>query len=462
MMAEESRIQNDADPAATAETANRPVEEIQDWRERVPTSIAKPLWFGVAVVGLFFAGFGYWATQAPIAGAAVAPGIVIASGQNQNIDHLEGGIIAEIAAREGEKVSQGQALVYLDPTQAAANRNRVNKSIVALAASLARSTAEMNGEQDITFPDDVLERARQSSSEESLELQRSQFFSRLKQHQSELTVLDEQVRAIEEEMAGIELQIEAEKTKLVVIRDELEAKEKLLKRGLTPKNQYNALLRSEADAVGAVGGLTATIGQRKKSIAEVRERQETLRAARRSEASSQINDLRQQINDLDEQLTSRSDILERMIIRAPVDGVIVNIAKNTIGSIIRPGETVLELLPTSDDLIISARVSPVDVDIVTIGQEASIRFSALNARTTPEVPATVQYISADRLIDEATQEPYFAARLKLVEDLPSGFDPAKIYPGMPVDTFIKTGDRTFVEYLAKPITDSFRGAFTEE
>ena len=151
-----------------------------------------------------------------------------------------------------------------------------------------------------------------------------------------------------------------------------------------------------------------------------------------------------------------------MVIRAPVDGVIVKIEKNTIGSIIRPGETVLELLPTSNDLIISARVSPIDVDIVTIGQQASIRFSALNARVTPEVPATVEYISADRLVDEATQEVYFDARLKLTETLPEGFDAKKIYAGMPVDAFIKTGDRTFVEYLAKPITDSFRGAFTEE
>jgi HlyD family secretion protein len=216
------------------------------------------------------------------------------------------------------------------------------------------------------------------------------------------------------------------------------------------------------DTKGAIGALRARIGQRKNAIAEVRSRQETIRAARKSEASGRINQLRTEIDDLDEQLTSRSDILQRMVIRAPVDGVVVKIEKNTIGSIIRPGETVLELLPTSSDLIISARVSPTDIDIITIGQEASIRFSALNARTTPEVPATVEYISVDRLVDEATQEVYYDARLKLVEDLPKDFDANKIYAGMPVDAFIKTGDRTFVEYLAKPITDSFRGAFTEE
>ncbi len=433
-----------------------------DWRDRVPTSIMKPLIMGLLVIGVFVAGFGLWAFRAPIAGAAIAPGVVIASGQNQSIDHLEGGIISEIATRNGASVKQGDPLVYLDPTQAASNRNRVEKSLVALSANLARMTAEMTGAENIKFSDDLIKRAEQNKQTEPLELQKAEFESRLIQHKSELSVLDEQVNAIEQELAGIELQIDAENTKLAVLKDEIKAKKTLLARGLTPKNQYNALLREEADTIGAIGSLKARIGQRNKSISEVRVRQETIRATRRSEASSQINELRTQIDDLDEQLTSRADILQRMVIRAPVDGVIVKIEKNTIGSIIRPGETVLELLPTSNDLIISARVSPIDIDIVTQGQEASIRFSALNARTTPEVPATVQYISADRLVDQATQEVYYDARLKLVDNLPEDFDPDKIYAGMPVDAFIKTGDRTFVEYLAKPITDSFRGAFTEE
>ncbi len=433
-----------------------------DWRERVPTSIKKPLIMGLLVIGVFLTGFGYWAIRAPIAGAAIAPGVVIASGQNQSIDHLEGGIISEISTRNGASVKQGDALVYLDQTQAASNRNRVEKSLVSLSANLARMTSEMTGADNIQFPDALLERANKNKESQSLELQKAEFDSRLIQHKSELSVLDEQVSAIEQEMSGIELQITAENTKLAVLKDEIKSKKTLLDRGLTPKNQYNALLREEADTQGAIGALTARIGQRKKSISEVRVRQETIRATRRSEASSQINELRTQIDDLDEQLTSRADILQRMVIRAPVDGVIVKIEKNTIGSIIRPGETVLELLPTSNDLIISARVSPIDIDIVTIGQEASIRFSALNARTTPEVPATVQYISADRLVDQATQEVYFDARLKLTDNLPEGFDAEKIYAGMPVDAFIKTGDRTFVEYLVKPITDSFRGAFTEE
>jgi len=436
--------------------------ETSDWQANVPTSITKPLIAGCLIIGTFIGGFALWSNKAPIAGAAIAPGVIIASGQNQGIQHLEGGIINEIAVKHGEEVKQDQPLVYLDETQAVSDRNRIDKSLVALEATLARATAELTGAETIDFPDNIRERATRSGNEDTLKLQEAEFTSRLQQHRSELNVLDEQVQAIEEELAGIERQIEAEERKLVVIQGELKDKKSLLERGLTPKNQYNALLRTEADTEGAIGALRATIGQRKKAISEVRERQETFRATRKTQASALINETSTQIEDLREQLRSRSAILQRMIIRAPVDGVIVSIEKNTIGSIIRPGETVMEILPTSNDLIISARVSPTDKDIMQVGQIANIRFSALNARVTPEVPAQLEYISADRLIDEVTQEPYFDARLKLAENLPTEINKDQIYAGMPVEAFIKTEERTFVEYLVKPITDSFKKAFREE
>jgi len=433
-----------------------------DWQSKVPTSNAKPLITGLLIMSAFIGGFSYWSNNAPIAGAAIAPGVVVASGQNQGIQHLEGGIINEISVKHGEEVKKDQPLVYLDETQAVSDRNRIDKSLVALEATLSRAMAELTGVEKIEFADNISERARKSGSEDTLKLQEAEFNSRLEQHHSELNVLDEQVQAIEEELAGIERQIEAEERKLVVIQGELKDKKTLLERGLTPKNQYNALLRTEADSEGAIGALRATIGQRKKAISEVRVRQETFRATRKTQASALINETSTQIEDLREQLTSRSAILQRMIIRAPVDGVIVKIEKNTIGSIIRPGETVMEILPTSNDLIISARVSPTDKDIMKIGQSANIRFSALNARVTPEVPAELEYISADRLIDEVTQEPYFDARLKLAETLPDDISADQIYAGMPVEAFIKTEERTFVEYLVKPITDSFEKAFREE
>lgn len=433
-----------------------------DWRNQVPTSLSGAVLLGILTVGLFFAAFGYWALRAPLAGAAIAPGVVIASGQNQEVGHLEGGIISEIAVREGDFVDENQPLIYLDETLVLAERNRVTQQLVFLSARLARARAELVDAEEISFSPELLVRADQINRTDVLDLQRSEFKSRRDQLLSEVAILDEQVLATEEEISGIEEQRRAEQIKKEVLIEDLEAIKSLLDQGLAQKNQYNLLLRNKADTEGAIGRLSATIGQRKKAISEVRERQNALRVARRAEASTLINDTRGQIADLEEQLTSRGDILERMIIRAPVDGVIVKIEKNTIGSVVKPFDPILEILPTSSELIIEARIAPQDVDAVQIGQSANVRFVALNARTTPEVPAIVEYISADRLIDPKNGEPYFDARLKLAEELPEGFDKEQIFPGMPVDTFINTGERTFVEYIAKPVTDSFSKAFREE
>lgn len=438
-----------------------PIDQ-SNWQNVVPTNILKPVLVGLLVIAVFIVGFGIWAVRAPLSGAAIASGRIIASGQNQGIQHLEGGIIREIAVLKGDAVKQGQALVFLETTQAESSRNRVEKTVVSLTVLTARARAELEGSETLEFSQQLAEQAALTGNDEILSQQRAEFTSKLEQHRSELGVLNERIKAIEEEISGIELQISAEETKQVVIKDELQAKKTLLDQGLTQKSLYNQLLRAQADIVGRIGSLSATIGQRRNSIAEAREQQASLRAARKAQASAELNQARPEIEDLKEQLSSRADILERMVIRAPVDGVVINIEKNTIGGVVSPGETVLEILPTSSELVVSARVMPQDVDIITVGQEASIRFVALNARTTPEVPAIVDYISADRLLDAATQEPYFDARLKLAGELPESIKPEQLYPGMPVDAFIKTGDRTFLEYLVRPIQDSFSKAFREE
>lgn len=240
--------------------------QTDDWRTRVPTGITTPLVAGLLIFAVFVAGFGYWAVRAPLAGAAIAPGVVIASGQNQKIGHLEGGIVREISVREGEGVQAGQPLVYLDETQAKSSANRVDQSIVALSATQARAMAELTDKDEIDFAEDLVARARVTGNEDILELQQAEFVSRLEQHTSELSVLEQQVSAIGEEISGIERQIEAEERKLAVIQDELKSKKSLLDRGLTPASQYNALLRAEAESQGTIGGLSATVGQRNKSV----------------------------------------------------------------------------------------------------------------------------------------------------------------------------------------------------
>lgn len=432
------------------------------WQEKVPTRMASSVLFGLLVVGIFIAGFGVWAATAPLSGAAVASGVVQASGQNLVVEHLEGGIIKDILVKEGDRIKAGDTIMLLDDTRVLADRNRVNVALIATEASLVRAQAERDGKTELEFPMELLAAARIDGLEADIEQQRAEFANRTERHVSELAVFDQRAQALRDEIKGLEIQKTSEERKLEVTREELADKEGLLKKGLTSRSQVNQLQRAEADSLGRIGALTATIGQRKTSIAEIEEQRVGLSATRRETASTQINDIRSKLSDLREQLRARDDILLRSIIRAPADGVVVKLAKNTVGSVVRPGEAVVEMLPTGNELIIDARISPRDIDSVKIGQDAELRLTALNNRTTPQVQAKLIYLSADRLVDPNSREPYYVARLEMTQDLPAGLSKDQIYPGMPVEAYIKTGDRTFLEYLVRPIQDSFAKAFREE
>jgi HlyD family type I secretion membrane fusion protein len=432
------------------------------WYDPVPTSQAKPVMLGLIVTGLFLAGFGFWAVTAPISGAVVASGVVQASGQNKVIDHLEGGIVASIPVKEGQAVEAGEILLVVDTTRIAADRNRLNVASIAATAQLARAAAERDGASDLRFAPTLIAAASVSGVKNDLEEQQKEFANRLQRHQAEMAAIGERVGAAKEEIAGLEIQKKSEEQKLLVLREELQDKGELLAKGLTSRSEVNALRRAEADSLGTAGSIVASIGERKSTIAELLQEEASLEAKRREAASAEVNELTAKIGDLREQLRSQEDVLSRSVIRAPDAGVIVKLAKNTVGSVLRPGEIVAELLPTGRELLIEARIPPRDIDLVKVGQEANLRLVALNARTTPDVAGEVTYVSADRLLDTTTNEPYYTARLKLADALPDGVLPDQIQPGMPVDAFIKTEERTFLEYLVRPIQDSFAKAFREE
>lgn len=439
-----------------------PVAPQTPWQDGVPTNIARPALWGGVITAVFLAGFGLWASTAPIDGAVVAHGVVQASGQNQIVDHLEGGIVASIRVKEGQSVKAGQVLLAIDTVRVAADRNRVNVALIAAEAQLARAMAERDGLEELAFADELLLNARLAAVDGDLDQQRAEFANRMQRHQAELAALDQRIKATEEEIEGLQIQRTSQERKLAIVRDELAGKTSLLAKGLVPKTQVNELQSSEADTMGDLGSVTATIGERRSAIAELAQQRAGIEAKRREAASAEINELRTRIGDLREQLRSREDIMARSEIRSPGDGIVVKLSKNTVGSVIKPGEAVVEILPTSGDLLIDAKVSPRDIDLVKIGQEANLRLSALNARTTPEVAGKVIYVSADRFIDQETREPFYTARLEIAQTLPDGVKPDQIQPGMPVDAFIKTGERTFLEYLVRPVQDSFAKAFREE
>ena len=434
----------------------------EHWAKTVKTGIFWPSVVGLAVLAIFIGVFGLWAASAPLSGASVAQGVVAASGQNLRIQHFEGGIIKEILVAEGDTVTKGQALLTLDPTEAEATRNRLEKSLIALAARSERLQAERDGAEQVEFSEALSARAKVSNLENDLQEQYSEFAKRRERLETDRRIVDQNVAALNEKIVGLQAQIKAARDQIAVLNDDIKGKRRLLARGLTRKSEVNLLIRTRSDLEGRIGGNLATIAEAKSAIIEASQRKFKLGADMAETAVSQLNEVRRQVADTQERIRSADNVLKRVVIRAPADGVVVTVNKNTPGSVVRQGEDIMVLLPVGGELIVEARVNPADVDLVTVGQKANLRFSTLNNRVTPEVPGTVTFISADRVVDPVTNEPYFPARLQIAEVLPKEITREQIFPGMPVETFIETGDRTFFEYLVKPASDSFRRAFAEE
>lgn len=433
-----------------------------NWTNDFKTETTRLGRFGLGLIVVFAGGFGVWGATAPLSGAAVAPGVVAVAGKNQMVQHLEGGIVREILFHEGDHVRAGQPVIELDPTQAQSRLNRVEKQLVGLRAHAVRLMAERDGAEALFFDRALVRQAEKENSSDLLLEQQKEFDARLRRHRQEQAILEQRIAGLDEEIRGLTAHHVSINNQLDVVREEAVRKKGLLDKGLTNRSEYTSLLRSEAELVGAQGQAISSVLSTKTNVAEAKEQLSRLATQRVEAAVSELNDIRTQIADLEEQVRAAGDVLERVVLRSPSDGIIVEMEVNSKGNVIPPGGTVLELLPTNEDLVIEARVSPLDVDVVAPGQEARLQFSALNTRITPSVKAVVTYLSADRLVDRATQEPYYMARLRIAEKLPPEISKLQIYPGMPVETYISTEARTFFQYMIKPVADSFNRAFNEE
>ena len=431
------------------------------WTKTVDTRTGPISMFGYGFMIVCLGSFGVWASTAPLAGATIAPGYVAAAGQNIMIQHLEGGIIKSVDAREGDKVKAGQPLITLEPTQAEAQLNRFLKQLAALRAKTMRLEAERDLKDKLVIPADIVRSSRGDIFPDVVAEEQVEFNARYSRYVAEGEILKQRIAALDEAITGLGVQKKASEDQLKIVREEIDRKKELLDSGLTNRSEYTNLLRAEAELIGQIGQLESQIASSATQIVETKQQIERLTTARVEDAVTDLNTQRANIADVEEQARAAQNILDRTVIRAPADGIIVRSVHNSTASVIRAGEPFMELLPTSDQLIIEARVSPHDIDTLRIGQSASLHFSALNARTTPQVPGTVTYISADRLVDQANNQPFYTARLKITDDLPPEVPRDKIYPGMPVEAYISTGDRTFFEYLVRPLMDSFSHAFRE-
>jgi len=434
---------------------------IPRWQDQVPTRTWRISAAGHLILVLAVVAFGGWAATAPLGGAAIAPGVVAAAGLNVMIQHLEGGIVKELETHEGDRVRRGQALMVLDATAAQAQLNRQTNQLMALQMQAAALAAERDGQDDFVVPLPHAAGLNEANLAGLAEDYRREFTVRLARYRAERSILERRVEVLKDAVVGLEAQKKASAQQLEIVGQEIERKKELLEQGLTNRSEYTALLRTEADLIGQIGASQSQIAASATQQVEAREQIERLTTSRVAQAVSDLNTARATIRDIEEQIRAAQAVVERTVVRAPVDGIIVRSFYNAPGSVVRAGGPIFELLPTTDRLIVETKVSPKDIDAIKVGQEARLHFSALNARITPQVPGTVSYISADRQLDPNGGPPYYVVRLEITDQLPAEIRPEQIYPGMPVEAFISTGDRTFLEYLARPVLDSLSRAFRE-
>ncbi|MBZ9740681.1 HlyD family type I secretion periplasmic adaptor subunit [Mesorhizobium sp. CO1-1-4] len=417
---------------------------------------------GYGSIALLVGCFGYWAATAPLSGAAVAPGTIAAAGRNVRIQHLEGGIIKSTRVEEGDRVKAGQELILLDDTTAKTQVNRLSKQFISLSATAQRLVAERDGAPDLTLDDAVATALNDGELVNLVDEQRKEFEARLDRFRSEQDILNQRVATLQESLIGLAAQKQAIDNQLSIVADELKRKKSLVDQGLTNHFEYTQIQRNQADLIGQAGSIESELASTRSQIVEAREQIERSKTQRVEQAVSQLAETRASFADIEEQLSAAKAVLLRTIVRSPTDGIVVSAVYNSPGAVVAPGEKVIEILPTSSHLIVEAKLSPRDIDSVHAGQDARLRLTALNTRLTPDVAATVIDVSADRLMDENTHEPYYRAKLRITDDLPAPVTGDQLYPGMPVEAFISTGNRTFLEYLVRPVMDSFHRAFVEE
>lgn len=423
---------------------------------------------GVAMTGnLILAGFllglGGWSVYAPLASAAMAPGVIESETRRKTIQHLEGGIIRMILIQDGDAVRAGDALVVMDDTRARTEVAVLRDRLVDATAREARLTAERAGASRLVFPDRLLEEAgRNTAVADLLSGQAAQFESRRQTLRARSAVIAERIAQVEEEIVGLIAQRDAAERRARIADEEIGTVTDLVARGLTTRTRLLTLQREAAEIDGRRGEVESRISRARQAIAEARAELMSLESDWRETATRELHETQTAILSLVEEFEAAQDRLTRTSVVAPEDGIVADLRVHTQGGVVQPGQPLLDLVPAQDDLVVEARLRPEDVDVVRIGQAAEVHVTAYKARRAPPLSGTVIHVSADRLVDRRTDEPYYAMRIALDEAALAQRADIALVPGMPVNAFVETGESTVALYALAPLLDSLNRAFRED
>lgn len=438
-------------------------QEAPDWYADVPRSIRSHVVVGLAALGVTFGGFGVWAGTAPLASAIITSGSFVATGNNKVVQHLEGGIIKELHVNEGDKVKEGDILVTLDDTAALSNERALKLRWLRLETVVARLKAEALGTGVFQLPKLVLKEANDPDVVAISESQHVIFNSRKVKLEEQLNLIEKNIHSLEYRSKGYRGQMAALDRQVSLLSEERDSKEKLAKAGYMKRTEYLAVERAIADAMGDIARIQGEVNESDSQIDRYRQEAVIAVNALKQSALDALETAESDLDGVREQMHEASGILERTVIRSPVTGTVIRSYYHTAGGVITTGKPIMEILPAGVPLIIEAQVLRTSIDQVREGEKASVRLSALNSRTTPVLEGTVIYVSADSVEEGPITSPkdVYIVRVRVPEvelKRVTGFHPV---PGMPADVLIQTSERTFFQYITKPIADSMSRAFKE-
>jgi len=416
---------------------------------------------GVAVVCVFVFGFLGWAALAPLDSALVAPGIVVVESHRKTIQHLEGGIVRDIYVVEGQKVSAGQPLIQLDDTESRASLDLVRGEADALAAEEARLEAERDNADAIVFPPDLLSRSGDPKVAEAIRGEQNTFNTYRATLEKQQAIYDQRISENKRIVAGLENEQTAIDQQSALISQESDSVQGLYAKGLSTLQRLLQLKRQAADLAGQHGQTIEKIAQVGLDSGEDELQIINLRNQFMSEVVKDLRDVQTKRFEALDRLHAAKDVVARLRMISPVAGKVVSLAVHTKGAVVRPGDTVMEIVPIADQLVVEAHVRPEDADNVHIGMTAKVSLGAYKQRRLPMITGSVTAVSADRLVDPHTEQAYFSVEIAVDRGQLNGNPDVKLIPGMPVDVSLDTGSRTALEYFVEPISSVFRHGMRE-
>jgi HlyD family secretion protein len=425
-------------------------------------SIRKHLIVGLSVVVLLAGGLGGWASTAQISGALIAPGSIVVESNVKKVQHPTGGVVGEVRAHDGDLVKAGDVVVRLDDTVTKASLAIVTKSLDGLWARAARLEAEQRGLDKVTFPPMLTDRANDPDVKAVMASETKLFEVRVNGRIGQRAQLRERITQLNEEISGLTAQEKAKDREIELVEQELTGVRDLYDKHLVQLTRLTTLERDAARLSGERAQYVASRAQAKGKITETELQIIQVDKDLVSDVSKDLRETNDKIGEFVERKVTAEDQLRRVDIRAPQDGMVLQSSVHTVGGVITAGDVVMLIVPQADDLQVEAKVNPQDIDKLQVGQKTLLRLSAFNQRTTPELNGVVTRVSPDVTTDQRTGQSYYTIRVSMPPQEVARLGDVKMIPGMPVEAFVQTGERTLLSYLIKPLRDQLMRAFREK